>query len=151
MTAVAGTETARTERRGRERRVRVVSLRYPEQRTGFDRRVTARYQVILDGLRSNPWAIAGLLWFILLLNALDLALTVQALKRGATEANPVMAWLLEQDMLMASTLKLGLGLAVALTVWQLRKYRRMLELSLVLVGFFGLVLGYHLAGLLLIT
>ena len=78
--------------------------------------------------------------------AMALVLTVQALGRGATEVNPVMAWLFEQNLLLASTFKLGIGLVVATTIWRLRRYRHVLELALVLTGVFVLVLGYHIAG-----
>ena len=150
MTRVAEGLAVGGGQRGPERRVRAISLRYPERRTGFDRRIVSRYQAALATFRSEPRVIAGVLALVLILNAMDLALTVQALGRGATETNPIMAWLFDQDMLMASTFKLGLGLAVALTIWRLRKYRRVLELSLVLTGVFTLVLGYHLVGALLV-
>ena len=151
MTALAGATTESIDQRGQDRRARVISLRYPERRSGFDRRVSSRYQIALDGFRSNQLAIAGVVSLVLLLNAMDLALTVQALSRGATEVNPFMAWLFDLDLLVASTFKLGLGLAVALTLWRLRRYRRILELSLVLAGAFVLVLAYHFAGLLFAT
>jgi hypothetical protein len=151
MTAVAGAVTSSHERREVGRRERRVSLRYPERRTGFDRRDSSRYQLAMAGFQSDPRAIAGVLGLVLLLNAMDLILTLQALRLGATEANPVMAWLFDQDLLLASSFKLGLGTAVAITIWRLRRYRRVLELSLVLAGVFVLVVGYHLAGQLLVT
>ncbi len=144
MTAVAGSD-----RRGRERRVRTVSLRYPEQRTGFDRRATSRYQSALTAYRREPGAIAAILGLILVLNATDLILTVRALGRGTGEANPLMAWLFEQHMGLAAIFKLAIGLAVTVVIWRLRRYRRMLELSIVLAAIFGLVLSYHTVGTLL--
>ena len=146
MTAVAGSD-----RRGRERRVRTVSLRYPERRAGFDRRSSSRYSTAIESFRSNQRAIVGVLGLVVVLNAMDLVLTVQALGRGATEANPVMAWLFDQDLLLAATFKLLIGLAVTATIWRLRRYRRLLELALVLAAVFAVVLGYHLAGRLLVT
>lgn len=144
------TETA-SERRGGVRRIHSTPLRYPERRRGFDRRSSTRYGHALASLGENPRAIAGMLGLVLTLNAIDLVLTVQALGRGATEANPVMAWLFEQDLLLASAFKLGIGLFVALTIWRLRRYRRVLELGLVLTGVFVLVFGYHLVGRLFVT
>ena len=76
---------------------------------------------------------------------------MQALDRGAAEANPIMAWLFDQGMLMASVFKLGVGVTVALAIWRLRVYRRILELSLLLAAVFTLVLAYHVAGRLLAT
>lgn len=144
MKAVAGSD-----RRGRERRVRTVSLRYPEQRTGFDRRATSRYQSALTAYRRQRRAIAVILGLILVLNATDLILTVRALGRGTGEANPLMAWLFEQHVGLAAIFKLAIGIAVTVVIWRLRRYRRVLELSIVLAALFGLVLSYHMAGVLL--
>ncbi len=146
MRAVTGSD-----RGGGERRVRTVSLRYPEQRTGFDRRATSRYQSALTAYRREPGAIAAVLGLILALNAADLILTVRALGRGTGEANPLMAWLFEQHMGLAATFKLAVGLAVTAAIWRLRRYRRVLELSIVLTALFGLVLSYHLVGTLLLA
>ena len=129
----------------------MISLCYPDRRTGFDRRGTSRYLNALKRLRSQPRAIAALVGLILVLNAADLALTGQALERGATEANPIMAWMFDQGMMAASTFKLAVGFGIALVIWRLRKYRRVLELSLTLAGIFTLVLAYHLVGWLVFT
>ena len=143
MKAVTGSD-----RRGRDRRVRTVSLRYSERRTGFDRRAT-RHQSALTSYRREPGAIAAVLGLILALNATDLVLTVRALGRGTGEANPLMAWLFEQHMGLAATFKLAVGLAVTAAIWRLRRYRRVLELSIVLAALFGLVHSYHMIGTLL--
>ncbi len=144
MTAVAGND-----RRERERRIRTVSLRYPEQRTGFDRRATSRYQSALTAYRREPGAIAAVLGLILVLNAPDLILTVRALGRGIGEANPLMAWLFEQHIGLAAIFKLAIGIAGTVVIWRLRQYRQMLELSIVLAAIFGLILSYHMLGTLL--
>ncbi len=144
MTAVAGSD-----RRGRERRVRPVSLRYAEQRSGFDRRATSRYQSALTAYRREPGAIAAILGLILVLNAADLILTVRALGRGAGEVNPLMAWLFDQHVGLAAIFKLAIGIAVTVVIWRLRRYRRVLELSIVLAALLGLVLSYHMVGVLL--
>ncbi len=146
MTAVTGSD-----RGGGERRVRTVSLRYPEKRTGFDRRATSRYQSALTAYRREPGAIAAVLGLILALNAADLILTVRALGRGTGEANPLMAWLFDQHTVLAAIFKLAVGLAVTAVIWRLRRYRRVLELSIVLTALFGLVLSYHLVGTLLLA
>ncbi len=146
MTAVTGSD-----RGGGERRVRTVSLRYPEQLTGFDRRATSRYQSALTAYRREPGAIAAVLGLILALNAADLILTVRALGRGTGEANPLMAWLFDQHTVLAAIFKLAVGLAVTAVIWRLRRYRRVLELSIVLPALFGLVLSYHLVGTLLLA
>ncbi len=61
-----------------------------------------------------------------------------------------MAWAFDQGMLFASSFKLGIGLFIVLSIWHLRRYRLILELSLVLTGLFSLVFAYHLVGSLLV-
>jgi hypothetical protein len=82
---------------------------------------------------------------VIALNLADFLLTVRALDRGATEVNPVMAALFDVDPAVAGAVKLLLGVGVVIVVWQMRRYRRILEVSVVaLVGFSALV-GYQLA------
>lgn len=135
--------------RGSDRRTRTVSLFYPERRRGFDRRRPAdgtwraRYHQVLEEYRSNTEAIAATLLVFILLNIVDLLLTLQALAMGAVEVNPVMAWLFAADPVMAAVFKLVVGVGIAGAVWATRHYRRILEMSLVLVTVMTLVLVYH--------
>jgi hypothetical protein len=87
-----------------------------------------------------PVAIVGL-------SALDMALTVNALERGAVELNPVMAALLGGGTIPAVAFKLTLTLAVAAAMWILRGYRQVLELSLLVLAGLGLLIVYHVIGL----
>ena len=143
-----------TDRRIGDRRVRRVSLYYPERRHGFDRRHpgggplrTAHYHLMLS-LRARPRLVAAALAGVVTLNAADLALTLQALSRGASELNPVMAGLIGFDPVVAGFFKLVLVTAVAAGLWVWREYRRVLEASLLLLAGFTLLSAYHTVGLL---
>jgi hypothetical protein len=137
-------------RRVADRRVRRASLHYPERRSGFDRRLAGPGPIraagarLLINYRDRPGAVAAVLGAVVLLNAVDLLLTVRALGLGATELNPVMAELLGFDPVVAAVFKLTLVGAVAMGLWTLRRYRRVLEASLLLLGGFLVLTGYHL-------
>ncbi len=130
------------DRRTLERRTRRAAFRLPERRTGFDRRVGGG---VVVWYRDHPGAIAIALAGVLVLNVADLLLTLRALDRGAREANPVMALLFEIGPAAAGTTKLVLALGVVLVIWHMRRYRRILQVSLVALGGFGLVLAYQLS------
>jgi hypothetical protein len=124
-------------------------LRYPERRLGFDRRRPprdtwrGRYHRFLDRYRGDTDTIAAVLLVFIVLNIADLLLTIRALSMGAVELNPVMAWLFELDPTLAALFKLSVGMAIALSVWAARRYRRILEASLLLVTVMTVVLLYH--------
>ena len=118
-----------------------MSVRFPDRRTGFDRREAGG---ILAWYRDRPALIAASLATIVALNLADYALTVQALERGAREANPIMATLFESDPSVALAFKLFTAVAVVLIIWQLRRYRRILGVSLVALGGFGLLVVYQI-------
>ena len=130
-----------TEQRAAERRVAGARLRLPERRTGFDRRSSGG---AIAWYRDHPSAVALALVTIAVLNLADFLLTVRALDRGATEVNPVMAALFDVNPTVAGTVKLLLGSAVVFVIWQMRRYRRILEVSLAALAGFSLVLGYQL-------
>jgi hypothetical protein len=136
-------------RRGPDRRTRNISLYYPERRRGFERRRPAegtwraRYQNLLEVYRDDSHLIAAALLVFVVLNIVDLLLTVQALSMGAIEVNPVMAWLFDSDPTMAALFKLVVGTGIALAVWGARRYRRILEFSFMLVAVMTGVLLYH--------
>ncbi len=101
---------------------------------------------MLDAYRARPGAVAVVLVAFLGLNLADLLLTVRALDRGATEANPVIGLLFSVDPVVAGAFKLTITLAVAVTIWKMRRYRLMLETSLVVVAGLTVVLAYHILG-----
>ena len=126
-------------RRDFDRRVRLVSFRLPERRLGYQRRlpqggrVRRAYHLTLDGLRDNTRVLVLALTAIIWLNSADLFLTAHALDAGAIEVNPLMAHLFESDEVLAGAFKLLVGLAVALGIWMLRRYRQAMEAALFLV------------------
>ena len=131
-----------TEQRAAERRVTGARFRYPERRTGFDRRLSGG---AIAWYRDHPSTVAMVLVAVAALNLADFLLTIRALERGASEVNPVMAALFDVDPAVAGAVKLLLGLGVVLVIWQMRNYRRILEVSLVALAGFSLVLAYQLA------
>lgn len=143
-------EIVTSDRRLADRRVRRLSLHYPERRRGFDRRLPggsfrAACARMVRTYRDRPLLIASVLSTVVLLNALDLALTMRAIHLGAVELNPVMAALLGLDPALAAACKLTLVGIVAAVLWILRGYRRVLEASLLLLIGFTLLFGYQLA------
>lgn len=133
-------------RAGAERRVRRVSLHYPERRSGFDRRECGAWQRLLLAYRDRPGAVLLVLSLVVLLGLADLLLTLRALGQGATELNPVMARLFAAGPVSAVSIKMGITLAVAGGIWLLRRYRRALEASLLLLAGFLVLAGYHVVG-----
>lgn len=104
------------------------------------------YHRALERYRRKPRVLLVVLIAFLSLNAADLLLTIDALDSGASEANPLMAWLLGKDVFIAAVYKLSVGAAAALIIFALRGYRRVLEASLVLLSSFTALLGYHVFG-----
>ncbi|MDH3259579.1 MAG: DUF5658 family protein [Acidimicrobiia bacterium] len=135
--------------RGADRRASSKSFRLPERRRGFERRRPTdgtwrvRYHRWLEQYRHDHDTIAAALLVFVVLNIVDLLLTVQALSQGAIEVNPIMAWFFAVDPVMAAVFKLVVGSGVALAVWLARRYRRMLETSLALVAVMTIVLAVH--------
>ena len=129
-------------RTGPERRRRGLALRIPDRRTGFDRRSPGG---LLAWYRDHPTLVAASLVAIVLFNLADYLLTVEALERGAREVNPIMAALFERDPHMALVFKLATASGVVLVLWRLRRYRRMLGVSLVALGGFGMLVAYQIA------
>ena len=140
-----------TDRRRADRRSRLPGFRYPERRLGFDRRTPprgtwrGRYRAALLWYRRTPAALVAVLALILALNLADLVLTLRALDRGAVEVNPVMAQLFDAGTAPAAVFKMTVGVLIAAVIWALRRYRRILETSLIVVALLGALVGYHLA------
>ena len=129
------------EQRTADRRATGNGFHFPDQRAGFDRR---RPNGAVGWYRDRPHLIAAVLVTVVLLNIADYLLTVRALDRGASEANPIMAALFEVSPAVAGSVKLTLVLVVVAVIWNMRRYRRILEVSLVALAGFSLVLAYQL-------
>lgn len=144
------------DRRRRERRRRR-SFRWSERRSGFERRDGSPrtwrrpYQALLLRLRDDAPLLAAFLIAINLLNLADFALTMVALGRGAEEANPVLRPLFAASPWAAAAFKMLLGLGVSLLVWNGRRYRKLLEVALLVLALYTLVIVYHFWGLLYLS
>jgi len=134
------------ERRERNRRARRTGFHWPERRTGFDRRSDCTVRL----LRESSALLIALLALLNLLNVLDWRFTAIGLERGAIEANPIMAAFFGVDTLAAGLFKVSWMFAISVIIWHARRYRRVLEFTVVAaVMYFALVL-YHIVGLNLI-
>lgn len=88
--------------------------------------------------------LAAVLAALLFLNVADYLFTVAALGRGAREVNPVMAALFEANLALAGVVKLAAVSLVIGAIWQLRRYRRILQLSLIAVTGFTFLITYQI-------
>lgn len=138
---------------GADRRVKAVSLRFPERRRGFARRQAGRgrlgtaYGSMIAAYRARPHLLAAVLVAIAALNVADLLLTLRALELGADELNPIMATLLDSNLAVASAFKVTMGIAVVTVIWLLRRYRLILEASLFILAGFTLLATYGVVSL----
>ena len=133
-----------------DRRARKTTVHLAERRTGFDRRTRAsagRARVAyLDWIRrlSESGERAALLMIsIVVFNIADMAFTFRALDRGLQEVNPVMAGLLDTGHGVAAFVKIGVSVALAAAGWWFRRFRRVIELALVVVALMSVVVLYH--------
>lgn len=94
-------------------------------------------------LRDNPRALIALLALANVLSLLDLSFTLRALALGATEGNPLMAWLFGHSTFAAAAAKVGMVAGLSLVIWRLRRYRAILALSFFAISIFGGVVIYH--------
>jgi hypothetical protein len=115
-----------------------------ERRSGFDRRrdvcrspVAAILEAPLLRLHDDSVLLAELLILTNVLSALDLFITLNLLRLGAVELNPVMAYLLELGTLPAALAKIGIMVAATWGLWLLRRYRAALATALVILVAYG--------------
>ncbi|MDR3686994.1 MAG: DUF5658 family protein [Coriobacteriia bacterium] len=127
-----------------DRRASRAAFRFPERRTGFDRR---RPNDPLRTLADNPAALVALLVALNALSAADWALTSRALANGAQEANAVMAALINANPVAAGGFKAAMMLAITLLVWRSRRYRLVLAAAAGAFAVYGILMIYHAAGL----
>lgn len=132
------------DRRGTERRTRLVSCRYPERRTGFDRR--CNYPV-LRTLQKSPWMLPTTLLLINALSVTDWMLTLRALKLGAVEGNAILASLIAVDPMLAAVFKIGATVAVTALFWTWRRYRLVLATALGGLAAYVALIAYHVGNL----
>lgn len=95
--------------------------------------------------RDNRQTFLLVLATIIVFNYVDYLLTVQVLRAGGTELNPVMARLFEIGPAVAAVAKMGAVGAAVLILMLLSRYRRTLEASLILLLAFTALMFYHAA------
>jgi len=138
-----------------DRRISRFALRFPDRRLGFSRRRVAAGRArssatrLFAAYRDTPLALAVVLATVIALNIADLLLTFRAIELGAVELNPIMAALINTDPLLAALFKTTIVVGVAAAMWATRRYRRVLEASLVLLAAFVVLTTYSGAMVLL--
>jgi hypothetical protein len=142
--------TRRPAQPDRRRRRRLVAR---ERRSGFDRRrslrrspVAAALEAPVLRLRDQPTLLAELLLLINLLSVLDLLITLELLRLGAVEVNPIMARLFEFGPSSAAVAKIGVVLVATLGLWRLRRHRAALTTAVALAAVYGSLVIYELVG-----
>ncbi len=80
---------------------------------------------------------------IVALNVADVAFTLRALGRGLQEVNPVMAGLLDAGHGIATFVKIGVTVVLAVAGWWLRRFRRVIEVALIVIALMSAVVLYH--------
>jgi hypothetical protein len=137
--------------RGADRRVSGYTHWFPERRSGFDRREERgstwreTYDAGLRSYRDSPTMFLLVVATIVVFNYIDYMLTVRVLRAGGVELNPLVARLFEISPSVAAVAKFGSVGVVALVLLVLRRYRRTLEASLVLLVGFTALMFYHAA------
>lgn len=133
--------------RTRERRSSRGRFLTAEHRSGFDRRGSDASGVSpITALRDSPSFLLAVLLAINAMNVLDLVLTIEALKAGYAEGNPLMALMFSQGATVAGAFKILCVAGVSAAVWRMRTYRRVLEVALIAFTLFSGVLVLQILG-----
>lgn len=131
-----------------DRRISRLAFRFPDRRLGFSRRqvtvgqARSAWRRLVAAYRDAPQAPAFVLAAVVALNIADLLLTFRAIELGALELNPIMAALIDTDPLLAALFKTTTVVGVAGVMWATRRYRLVLEASLVLLAAFTVLTLY---------
>ena len=80
---------------------------------------------------------------IVALSIADMAFTFRALGRGLEEVNPVMEGLLGAGHGIAAFIKIGVSAILAGAGWWFRRFRRVIEVALLVTALLSLVVAYH--------
>jgi len=98
-------------------------------------------------LRGRPALLAELLVLVNVFSAIDLLITLELLRLGAVEVNPIMARLLASGAGTAAVAKLGVVLLATLGLWLLRRHRAALPTAVALMAVYGSLVTFELVGL----
>ncbi len=142
------------DRRVGDRRKKGLSFKLFERREGFDRRKNPQrnglyYRIFTHGalhLRSNYSALITLLLIFNALNIADYVFTLKALRIGFIEINPVMERMFMAGPIAAGVFKVTLAFIITSIIWIFRKYRLVLEASILFLIVYMLLIGYHIYG-----
>lgn len=143
------------DRRLGDRRERCLSFKLWERREGFDRRQNRKAnkglynRIFRHGalhLRNNYTALIILLIIFNLFNVADYMFTLKALAAGYSESNPVMDKLFSMGSTPAGIFKITIGLLVTSIIWFLKRYRLVLEASILILLMYMLLISYHIYG-----
>jgi hypothetical protein len=86
-----------------------------------------------------------------LMNLADWFFTMHALPHGATELNPVLDYMIKQDVINAFLFKTSIVLAATLYMWSNREDPFVQKGMLVAVGVFSALMVYQVWGLYMFT
>lgn len=134
-------------------------FRFFDQREGFDRRKTHQkssnpfthfISKEITRLRKNQDSLAVILLVFNFLNISDYIFTTRALAAGLIEINPVMNSLLATNPVLALAFKLISGFVVSCLIWNFRKNRKMIALSLSIFFCYTILNFYHIFNTILI-
>lgn len=134
-----------------ERRINPPCFRWHENRSGFDRRNVGRsrsFTSFLYFLSQNRLAMMAILLSFVILNLLDFFLTVNVLKNGGGELNPLMKYLFESQSETAFLFKMSVTVLLFSLVWKYRKFRKIVLLAVNMVATYVFLMAYHAFGLL---
>jgi len=142
--------TAIPERRATDRRVSRKFV-FRDRRSGFDRRRRRRHTAVgvawetsLVYLRDNASALFAVLATANLLSILDLVFTRHALQDGALEGNPLMRALLHWNPAVGAVVKVGIIAALSLVIWEMRRYRPILQVAVFALAIYAAIVLYHI-------
>jgi hypothetical protein len=126
-----------------DRRRSTCALRWPERRSGFDRR---RSYAVTKLLRDNLTVVIVLIVALNVLNLIDLGMTTRALSLGALEGNPIMAAAFSNGWEVAAAFKIGMMALISGAILLMRRYRNVLRLALVGLAGYTILVVYHFVG-----
>ena len=82
-----------------------------------------------------------------MLSAVDLLITINVLRLGAIELNPIMAYLLNLGPLPATLAKVGVMVAATGGLWLLRRHRIALTTALIILVAYGSLVTFEMVGM----
>jgi hypothetical protein len=137
------------------RRASGFSLKFYERRDGFDRRrkkinrKNPYHLVFLQGaihLKNSEYALVALLVLFNVFNVADYLFTLKALSSGFKEGNPIMDAMFSISPVAAAAFKILMTLILTAFVWFFKRYRAVLEISILFIVIYMALIAYHIYG-----